>query len=117
MLARFIFDFFCGVFWLDFFALTLPLTLKNQELYNHNISPDLTCARHCFLNLLFDLKESVAEVVFVYESRTRSVLSTHSEGLLSQQKFQECLTATQAAVDKIFQFYRVVIQKKFSKGV
>ena len=61
------------------------------------------------------VKHAVAELVFVFESRTRSVLSSHSEGLVSQEKFQQCLTIAQSAVDKIFQFYRVVISKKFSK--
>ena len=63
------------------------------------------------------LRSSAASLVFVFESRTRSVVSTHSEGLVTQEKLQECLTVSRTAVEKVFQFYRQVVARKFSKEV
>lgn len=63
------------------------------------------------------IRDGVANIVFVFESKTRSVISTHSEGPVNSDKFQECLAISKTAVEKIFQFYRIVIGKKFSKDV
>jgi len=64
---------------------------------------------------LKELKSSSSQLVFVFESRTQSVISTHSLGPVSQIKLQECILVAKTAVAKIFQFYRIVIGKKFSK--
>ena len=63
------------------------------------------------------MRDGVANIVFVFESKTRSVISTHSEGPVNPDKFQECLAIAKTAAEKIFQFYRIVIGKKFSKDV
>ena len=63
------------------------------------------------------LKTTTSHLVFVFESRTQSVISTHTKGAVSHTKLQECIAAAKLAVTKVFQFYRVVIGKKFSKEV
>ena len=58
-----------------------------------------------------------ASLVFVFDSRTRSVISTQSEGRVTQAKLHECLVIAKTAVEKVFQFYKVVIGRKFSKDL
>ena len=60
------------------------------------------------------MKNSIASLVFVFDSRTKSVISTHSEGPVSQEQYRQCLNSAKNAVDKVFEFYRIVIKKKFS---
>ena len=64
---------------------------------------------------LKQMKNSSATLVFVFESRTLSAISTHTEGLVNQEKLQQCYIVAKTAVEKIFKFYRIVIAKKFSK--
>jgi ribonuclease PH len=59
--------------------------------------------------------KAVASLIFTFESRTRAVISSHSEGKVSQLKMQECLSMAKTAADKVFQFYRLVIGRTFSK--
>ena len=61
------------------------------------------------------LRDGVATLVFVFESRTMSVISTHTQGPINPEKYQQCLAISKTAVEKIFQFYRSVMGKKFSK--
>merc|ERR1711915_213200 len=62
-----------------------------------------------------EVKTAAAHVVFVFESRSKAVISTHSEGAVKQEDFQKCLVAARSAVDSVFEFYRTVISRKFSK--
>ena len=48
------------------------------------------------------VKNSAANLVFVFESRTKSLISTHSEGPVSQEQYQQCLNSAKNAVDKVF---------------
>ena len=64
------------------------------------------------LRRAFDVE---ACVTFVFESRNKDILATHVTGKCSEEKFQECLSAAKTASDKIFQFYREVVERKFSK--
>ena len=57
----------------------------------------------------------VAQVTFVFESRKKDILASHVTGKCTEEVFQECLRIAKNASDKIFQFYREVVQKKFSK--
>lgn len=59
--------------------------------------------------------KSVASLIFTFESRTRAVISSQTEGKVSQLKMQECLSMAKIAADKVFQFYRLVIGRKFCK--
>lgn len=55
-------------------------------------------------------------IVFVFESRNQDVLASHIQsGKCSEGKFQECLGAARKASKELFEFYRQVIKKKFSK--
>eukprot|EP00088_Acartia_fossae_P012170 TRINITY_DN1625_c0_g1_i18.p1 TRINITY_DN1625_c0_g1~~TRINITY_DN1625_c0_g1_i18.p1 ORF type:complete len:226 (+),score=33.22 TRINITY_DN1625_c0_g1_i18:52-729(+) len=56
-----------------------------------------------------------ATLLFTFESRTRAVISSHTEGKVTQVKLQEAVTMAQSAADKVFSFYRLVIARKFSK--
>ena len=59
--------------------------------------------------------KAVASLLFTFESRSRAVISSHTEGKVSQLKMQECMSMAKGAADKVFQFYRSVIGRKFSK--
>ena len=59
--------------------------------------------------------EIEASVTFVFESRNKDILASHVTGKCSEQVFHECLNVSKDASDKIFQFYREVVEKKFSK--
>ena len=54
-----------------------------------------------------------AQVTFVFESRKKDILASHVTGKCTEEVFQECLRIAKNASDKIFQFYREVVQKKF----
>jgi len=55
-------------------------------------------------------------MVFVFESRKQEIVATHVQsGKCSEAKFQECLGMARKACLPIFEFYREVIKKKFSK--
>ena len=55
-------------------------------------------------------------ITFVFESRNREVIATHMEhGKCSEAKFQECMGTARKASANMFEFYREVIKKKFSK--
>jgi len=56
-----------------------------------------------------------AVITFVFESTKKDILASHVEGRCSEAKFQECLGAASAAVDKVFDFYRECVRRKFSK--
>ena len=55
-------------------------------------------------------------MTFVFESRNREVIATHMEhGKINEAKFQECLGTARKASSNMFEFYREVVKKKFSK--
>ena len=56
-----------------------------------------------------------AVITFSFESRERDVISVHVEGRCSESKFQEALSAARDASKVVFDFYRDVVAKKFSK--
>ena len=59
--------------------------------------------------------EVEASVTFVFESRNKDILASHVTGKCSEEIFQECLSTSKNASDTIFQFYRGIVEKKFSK--
>ena len=55
-------------------------------------------------------------IVFVFESRNQDIIASHIEqGKINEARFQECLGIARKASKAIFEFYREVIKKKFSK--
>ena len=55
-------------------------------------------------------------LVFVFESRNLDIIATHVQsGKCSEAKFQESLGMARKACSALFEFYRDVIRKKFSK--
>ena len=65
---------------------------------------------------------SSAQVTFVFSNRQESeeepsIVSAYTEGRLKPAKLQECLSAAHLASQKIFQFYRSSIARKFSKDI
>ena len=65
---------------------------------------------------------SSAQVTFVFSNRQESeeepsIVSAYTEGRLRPAKLQECLSAAHLASQKIFQFYRSSIARKFSKDI
>eukprot|EP00088_Acartia_fossae_P011368 TRINITY_DN15744_c0_g1_i1.p1 TRINITY_DN15744_c0_g1~~TRINITY_DN15744_c0_g1_i1.p1 ORF type:complete len:219 (+),score=23.34 TRINITY_DN15744_c0_g1_i1:28-684(+) len=80
----------------------------------------VTCAVDNEGNLHLDpskkeMKRASATLVFVFESRSHSIISSHTEGLVNQLKYQQCCAMAKSAAAKTLQFYRVVMNKKFSK--
>jgi len=83
----------------------------------------VACVHCCILpdgSILLDpnlkqMKQATANLDFTIESRGRSVISSHTEGKVTQQKLQECVSMAKTAADQIFKFYRLVIARKFSK--
>ncbi len=63
------------------------------------------------------LARSRATLVFVFESRAGGVVSSSSQGPVSPEQLQECLAAASRTAAKIFDFYRLVLGRKFSKDV
>ena len=55
-------------------------------------------------------------IVFVFDSRNRDIIASHIQsGKCSEAKFQESLGMARKASASMFDFYRDVIRKKFSK--
>jgi exosome complex component RRP46 len=55
-------------------------------------------------------------VTFVFDSAKKDILASHVlGGRCSEKKFQECLGVAISAADKIFDFYRECVKRKFSK--
>ncbi len=62
-------------------------------------------------------KESCV-MVFVFDSKNRDILASHvHSGHCSEAKFQESLGCARKASASMFDFYREVIRKKFSKEI
>ena len=55
-------------------------------------------------------------LVFVFESRNQDIIATHIQaGKCGEAKFQESLGLARKASSSMFEFYRDIIKKKFSK--
>ncbi|OCT68051.1 exosome complex component RRP46 isoform X2 [Xenopus laevis] len=81
----------------------------------------VTCALDNDGNITLDpndrqQKESRAVLTFAIESTERKVLMTSSRGLYSAAELQQCIAAAQLASEKLFQFYRDFIRRRYSKS-
>jgi ribonuclease PH len=63
------------------------------------------------------LGRSRATLVFVFESREGGVVSSSCQGPVSPEQLQECIAAASRTAAKIFDFYRLVVGRKFSKDL
>jgi exosome complex component RRP46 len=63
------------------------------------------------------LAKSRAHCVFVFESREGGLVASTSQGRLSPEQLQECLAAGRRSAAKIFDFYRLVVGRKFAKDI
>jgi exosome complex component RRP46 len=91
------------------FAAVTVAVIKDTEMDQAKIviDPDAKRLRKAF---------EACVLVFAFESRNKDVLATHIQsGKCSEAKFQECLGTARKASSAIFDFYREVIKKKFSK--
>ena len=71
-------------------------------------------ARVYFVSL--QIIKSGSQITFVFESRNREIIATHMEhGKINEAKFQECLGTAEKASSNMFESYREVVKKKFSK--
>ncbi len=92
-----------------FAAVTIGLIQDNSDSNQSKIVIDPTAKM-----IRKAAKSSV--IVFVFESRNRNVVASHIQsGCCSEAKFQECLGLARKASTAIFDFYREVVKKKFSK--
>jgi len=56
-----------------------------------------------------------AVLTFAFDSRNYDVIATHMKGHCSEIKLQEALSIAKSASKSVFDFYRSVVTKKFSK--
>ena len=82
----------------------------------------VTCAVGADGRILVDpdqkqLARCRATLVFVFESRAGGVVSSSTQGPVSPEQLQECLAAASRTATKIFDFYRLVVGRKFSKDL
>ncbi|XP_043918676.1 exosome complex component RRP46 isoform X1 [Protopterus annectens] len=81
----------------------------------------LTCVIGTDGNIVLDPtakqeKESRAVLIFGIESTEKKVLLLTTKGSCSVEELQRCLAICQKASEKIFQFYRDSLRRKFSKS-
>uniref|UniRef100_H3BYT5 Exosome complex component RRP46 n=1 Tax=Tetraodon nigroviridis TaxID=99883 RepID=H3BYT5_TETNG len=62
-------------------------------------------------------KESRALMTFAVDSRKRRVMMSSTKGSFSVQELQKCIAVSQKASEKIFQFYRDSVQRRYSKNL
>ena len=63
--------------------------------------------------------QTVARSTFVFSNRSPapSIASSYSEGRLSPEQLQSCLSAAHAASQHVFAFYKETLARKFSKEI
>ncbi|KAG8001825.1 Exosome complex component RRP46 [Nibea albiflora] len=60
-------------------------------------------------------KESRALMTFAIDSKERKVMMSSTKGSFSVHELQLCIAVSQKASEKIFQFYRDSVQRRYSK--
>ncbi|XP_018411520.1 PREDICTED: exosome complex component RRP46 [Nanorana parkeri] len=81
----------------------------------------VTCALDADGQLILDpnlkqQKESRAVLTFALESTEKKVLMVCSRGMYSPAELQQCVAAAQISAQKIFQFYRDSVKRRYSKS-
>uniref|UniRef100_A0A8C6M6T8 Exosome complex component RRP46 n=1 Tax=Nothobranchius furzeri TaxID=105023 RepID=A0A8C6M6T8_NOTFU len=62
-------------------------------------------------------KESRALMTFAIDSTERRVMMSSTKGSFSVQELQECVAVSQKASEKVFQFYRDSVRRRYSKNL
>uniref|UniRef100_A0A3B1IUU6 Exosome complex component RRP46 n=1 Tax=Astyanax mexicanus TaxID=7994 RepID=A0A3B1IUU6_ASTMX len=60
-------------------------------------------------------RESRALMTFAIDSKERNVLMSSTKGSFSVKELQQCIALSQKASEKIFQFYRDSVKRRYSK--
>ncbi|XP_037314400.1 exosome complex component RRP46 [Pungitius pungitius] len=60
-------------------------------------------------------KESRAVMTFAIDSKERRVMMSSTKGSFSVNELQQCVAVSQKASEKIFQFYRDSVKRRYSK--
>ncbi|KAI3354033.1 hypothetical protein L3Q82_018591, partial [Scortum barcoo] len=60
-------------------------------------------------------KESRALMTFAIDSKERRVMMSSTKGSFSVHEMQQCIAVSQKASEKIFQFYRDSVRRRYSK--
>ncbi|KAM9317533.1 exosome complex component RRP46 isoform 2-T2 [Pholidichthys leucotaenia] len=62
-------------------------------------------------------KESRALMTFAIDSKERRVMMSSTKGSFSVHELQQCIAVCQRASEKIFQFYRDSVSRRYSKSL
>lgn len=62
-------------------------------------------------------KESRAILTFAIDSTDHKVIMSSTQGSFSVKELQQCIAVSQKASEKIFQFYRDSVQRRYSKDL
>ncbi|XP_060929081.1 exosome complex component RRP46 [Limanda limanda] len=62
-------------------------------------------------------KESRALMTFAIDSKKHNVLMTSTKGSFSVNELQQCIAVSQKASEKLFQFYRDSVRRRYSKNL
>ncbi|XP_061576442.1 exosome complex component RRP46 [Cololabis saira] len=62
-------------------------------------------------------KESRALMTFAIDSKARRVMMSSTRGSFSVHELQQCVAVSQSASEKIFQFYRDSVRRRYSKSL
>uniref|UniRef100_A0A3B3XSI1 Exosome complex component RRP46 n=1 Tax=Poecilia mexicana TaxID=48701 RepID=A0A3B3XSI1_9TELE len=62
-------------------------------------------------------KESRALMTFAIDSKERRVMMSSTKGSFSVHELQQCVAVSQKASEKIFQFYRDSVRRRYSKNL
>ncbi|XP_015241116.1 PREDICTED: exosome complex component RRP46 [Cyprinodon variegatus] len=62
-------------------------------------------------------KESRALMTFAIDSKEHRVMMSSTRGSFSVQELQQCIAISQKASEKIFQFYRDSVRRRYSKNL
>uniref|UniRef100_A0A0E9P989 Exoribonuclease phosphorolytic domain-containing protein n=1 Tax=Anguilla anguilla TaxID=7936 RepID=A0A0E9P989_ANGAN len=62
-------------------------------------------------------KDSRAVMTFAIDSAQHRVMMSSTKGSFSVNELQQCIAVSQRASEKIFQFYRESVRRRYSKTV
>lgn len=60
-------------------------------------------------------KSARVNAIFVFESRTSGLITCRSSGNMTDEEFQKCLQNSRKAAAKMFDFYRTLMERKYSR--
>jgi len=63
-----------------------------------------------FSVISFSLQNSKATLTFVFDSVKKSIVASHTTGSFNETQYQECVLQCKNVSNKIFSFYRDIIE-------